>query len=163
MCEISFTNVPPFAEKNSKMKQSIVVLTVFMFSMTLMFISCENSAKKLDNAEKDVTEAKDDLEEAQQDYLKDMEEYRLQTANKIEANKRSISEFNARIENEKKEVKAEYKMKIAELEQKNSDMQKKIDEYKVEGKDQWELFKTEFNRDMDELGKALSNITVKNN
>ena len=53
--------------------------------------------------------------------------------------------------------------KIAELEQKNADTQKKLNEYKADSKEKWEMFKSEFNRDMDELGKAFSNMTVKNN
>jgi hypothetical protein len=30
-------------------------------------------------------------------------------------------------------------------------------------KDQWEIFKAEFDRDMEQLGIALGNLTVKNN
>ena len=37
-----------------------------------------------------------------------------------------------------------------------------MDEYKAEGKEQWEEFKAEFSRDMDELGKAFKDLTVKN-
>jgi len=35
-------------------------------------------------------------------------------------------------------------------------------DYKGEGKEKWEAFKTEFNRDMDELGKAFKDLTVNN-
>lgn len=38
------------------------------------------------------------------------------------------------MENEKMEAKADYNNKIMELEQKNSDMKKKLDDYKTEGK-----------------------------
>ena len=37
-----------------------------------------------------------------------------------------------------------------------------MDDYKVEGKDKWEKFKTEFSHDMDELGKGFKDLTVKN-
>mgnify|MGYP003530308073 FL=1 len=74
-----------------------------------------------------------------------------------------IADFKSRIANEKKAVKDEYNKKIAELEQKNADTQKKLNEYKADSKEKWEMFKSEFNRDMDELGTALSNLTVKNN
>ena len=74
-----------------------------------------------------------------------------------------IADFKSRIANEKKAVKDEYNKKIAELEQKNADTQKKLNEYKADSKEKWEMFKSEFNRDMDELGNALGNLTVKNN
>ena len=37
-----------------------------------------------------------------------------------------------------------------------------MDEYNQEGKENWEKFKTEFSHDMDELGKAFKDLTVKN-
>ena len=41
-------------------------------------------------------------------------------------------------------------------------MKRKMDDYKEEGKEKWETFKTEFTHDMDELGTAFKNLTVKN-
>ncbi len=41
-------------------------------------------------------------------------------------------------------------------------MKKKMENYKEEGKDKWEIFKAEFSHDMDELGKAFKDLTVKN-
>ena len=41
-------------------------------------------------------------------------------------------------------------------------MKKKMDDYKAEGKDKWNEFKIEFNRDMEEIGKAFKDLTVKN-
>ena len=52
--------------------------------------------------------------------------------------------------------------KIDELEQKNSELKKRLDDYKADGKEKWEKFKAEFSHDMDELGKAFKDLTVKN-
>lgn len=145
-----------------KMKLPKLFILCTVFGFLLLQTSCDNTAQKVVKAEENVVEAEKDLQSAEADYLADVEQYRILSAEKIAANDKSIAEFNARIEREKKDVRAEYKAKIKELEQKNSDMKKKMDDYKVEGKDQWEIFKTEFSRDMDELGTALSNITVKN-
>lgn len=145
------------------MKQSILVLAIFSFLAGALIISCDSPAQRVEAAETNVAEAKDDLAQAKQEYLEDVENYRLQTAKKIEANNQKIADFNVKIEKEKAEAKAEYKIKVAELEQKNRDMKKKLDDYKAEGKDQWYTFKAEFNRDMEQLGNALENLTVKNN
>lgn len=126
-----------------------------------MFTSCDNAAQKVVKAEENVVDAEKDLQMAEKEYLADVEQYKLLSAEKIAANDRSIAEFNARIEQEKKEVRADYKAKIKSLEIKNSDMKKKMDEYRVEGKDKWELFKTEFGKDMDELGESISNFGKK--
>ena len=37
-----------------------------------------------------------------------------------------------------------------------------MDEYKADGKENWEKFKAEFNHDMDGLGSAFKDLTVKN-
>ena len=142
--------------------KSLKLLVLFtMLGIFFMFTSCDNAAQKVVKAEENVVDAEKDLQMAEEEYLADVEQYKLLSAEKIAANDRSIAEFNARIEQEKKEVRADYKAKIKSLETKNSDMRKKMDEYRVEGKDKWELFKTEFGKDMDELGESISNFGKK--
>ena len=144
------------------MKKSILVFTSVTLLSGMVFLGCESSSEKVDTAEQAVTDANNELEQANQEYLADIENYRTETSSKIEANNQSIADFNLRIAKEKKEVKEDYKKKIAELESKNSDMKKKKDEYKADGKEKWEAFKTEFSHDMDELGAAFKDLTVKN-
>ncbi|MBK7805153.1 MAG: hypothetical protein KA270_18405 [Saprospiraceae bacterium] len=143
------------------MKSSKLLFLFTMLGIFFMFTSCDNAAQKVVKAEENVVDAEKDLQMAEEEYLADVEQYKLLSAEKIAANDRSIAEFNARIEQEKKEVRADYKAKIKSLETKNSDMKKKMDEYRVEGKDKWELFKTEFGKDMDELGESISNFGKK--
>ncbi|WP_435353133.1 hypothetical protein [Emticicia sp. SJ17W-69] len=144
------------------MKKSILALAVFTFIASTAILSCNSPAEKVENAQTDVVDANKDLEKANEDYLVEVEAYKKETADKIAANEQSIKEFNARVATEKKEARVAYQQKIAELEQKNTDMKKKLDDYKQDGKENWEKFKTEFNHDMDELGKAFKDLTVKN-
>lgn len=144
------------------MKKSIFIIASTTLILGLVLTNCTTSSEKVENAEQAVTDANNALEKANQEYLADIEHYRTETAGKIAANNQSIIDFNLRIEKEKKEVRDDYKQKIAELELKNSDMKKKMDDYKAEGKDKWETFKIEFNHDMDELGTALQDLSVKN-
>ncbi|MBP7809206.1 MAG: peptidase M23 [Bacteroidia bacterium] len=137
------------------MKKSILTIAAIT-SIALM--SCGTKAEKVENAEEKLIEANQDLNKANEDYLTEVEAYKKETAEKIAANEQSIAEFKLRVENEKKEAKEDYKKRIAELEQKNSDMKKVIDEYQAEGKDKWESFKTEFNHDMEELGQAFKDL-----
>lgn len=150
------------ALKTKKMKKSILALTTSALITGAILTSCNTPEQKVENAQTKVTEANNDLNEANQEYLEDIKNYRKETADKIEANDKSIIEFKARIENEKKEAKETYKKKIAELEQKNSDMKKSMEDYKAEGKAKWDIFKAEFSHDMDELGKAFKDLTVNN-
>ncbi len=144
------------------MKKSILVFAALAFISGTLITSCSSPAEKVENAELEVNQANENLDDANKAYEEDVEKYRKETAIRIAENEKSIAEFNLRIENEKKEVKADYKKKIAELEQKNTDMKKRMDEYKLEGKDKWEQFKSEFNRDMESLAEAFKNLTVNN-
>lgn len=144
------------------MKKSRVTLTAIILMVGAIAISCNTPSEKVAIAKSDVEKAIDTLDKANEEYVSDIERYRKETADKVDANQKSIAEFNARIENDKKEAKADYKKKIAELEEKNSDMKKKMDDYKANGKDNWEKFKAEFNHDMDEIGKSFKDLTVKN-
>jgi len=141
-------------------KNTIINIAIgFSFAL---FTSCNTPAEKVDKAENDVAKANQDLENANKEYQADVAKYKVETDEKIAANQKSLQEFNARIANEKAATKDAYKKRVAELEQKELDLKKKMDDYKMNGEENWIIFKTEFNRDMEELGKALKDLTVKN-
>lgn len=145
------------------MKKITLFIAAMAFISFGIFQACNTPSQKVENAQDDVTDAKEDLADANREYLEDVEAYRKHSADKIAENDRSIALFNERIQDEKDEARAEYKIKIAKLEAKNSDLKKKMADYKISSKENWEEFKAEFSRDMDELGTAFKDLTVKNN
>lgn len=144
--------------KKSIMKLSGVVLIVCAFGM-----GCTSSTEKLKDAKEDVVEADAELEKAKAEYLQDMETYRAEAAARIIENEKSIAEFKARVAKEKSKAKEDYNKKIADLESRNTDMKKQLDNYEDDGFEKWKAFKTEFGKDMDSLGNAFKNLTIKNN
>lgn len=144
------------------MKKSIVIISTLAVMITFYITGCNPSDKRLDHSKDKMTEAKKELSEANEEYLTEVKKYRKEANIQIEKNKKSIDEFNARISNVKNETKAEYELKIAELEKKNKEMELKLDQFKGSSEEQWESFKTEFNRDMKSLGDAFRDLTVNN-
>jgi len=144
------------------MKKSILAMAACTFIAGIVLTGCNTSSEQLENAQENVVEANKELAQANQEYLADITNYRQETASRIAANEESIKEFNARIAHDKKAVKADYKKKIAALEQKNNEMKLRMENYKEDGKDKWFIFKTEFSHDMNEMGKAFKDLTVKN-
>ncbi|MBK8245668.1 MAG: hypothetical protein IPK88_19725 [Saprospiraceae bacterium] len=140
----------------------LVILSVAGIASISILSSCNSPAEKVENAQDKVAEANKDLEQANQEYLMDIDKYRRETNEKIAANEKIIADFNSRIEMQKANAKEDYKMKVAELEQKNTDLKKKMDDYKESGKEKWEAFKVEFNSDMQKLGDAFKNFTTDN-
>lgn len=144
------------------MKKIIFTITTSIMLTGAIFTSCNTAAEKVDKAEDKSIKADEDYNSAKEEYLTDVENFRKETNLKIEANKQMIADFNVKIASSKKDAKAYYVEQIAILEQKNIAMKQKMDTYQETGKDNWETFKTEFNKDMNDLGEAFKNFTVKN-
>lgn len=141
------------------MKTKILSLAITTLIAGTMFIGCQSSSEKVESAQKDFLKANSELNKANEEYLKDIAAYRKKMDEKVAENDKSLVDFQARVEHEKKEAKADYIKRIVALQQKNTDIKKKMDDYKAEGKEKWELFKIEFNHEMDELGNALKALT----
>lgn len=124
--------------------------------------SCVKSSEKVEDAKEDVAEAKENLVDEEEAYLKEVEAYKAKVAEEITANERSIAEFNKRIATQKSEAKGEYEKTITELKNKNSDLKKKLDDFKSDSKANWEEFKVQFNKDMDELGLRIRSLNTEN-
>lgn len=144
------------------MKKNVIKLFGSLFIVSVILASCNTRAGKIKDAKENVIEAKEDLDEAGLKYQAEMENYRKVSSEKIMENEKTIADFRVKIENKKKEVKADYEAKIAALDQKNKNLKQKMNEYKATGKVEWEEFKSEFNHDMDELGNAFQSLVVDN-
>ena len=127
-----------------------------------IFISCDTGAEKVDNAKNKAVEADENFNKVNEEYLADIENFKKETVAKIDANNVMIADFKAKTAYAKKEAKAYYDEQIAILQQKNIEMKAKLDAYEETGKDNWETFKAEFSRDMNDLGEAFKNFTIKN-
>jgi hypothetical protein len=144
------------------MKNSMLALAACTLITGAILSGCSTSSQKVEDAQENVVAANLALDQANKEYLADMANYRQETSSRIAANEESIKEFNGRIKEEKKAARADFKKKIAALEQQNNDMKIRMDNYREEGKDKWVIFKAEFSHDMDEMGQAFKDLTVKN-
>jgi acetyl-CoA carboxylase carboxyltransferase component len=155
------------------MRKFIYALAIIPIMTGTILTSCQHTAGKVENAQDKVQDAKDKVQdasaeviEAEQELnqaLKDsIQQFKKESEEKILANIKSLDEYKAIIANENMETKASFDKILIDLEQKNSDLRKKLDEFKEESQDKWQIFKTEFSHDMDELEKAFQDFTVKN-
>jgi hypothetical protein len=148
------------------MKKSLFIMFLLSLVAGTVTISCKSNTDK--DVEAGVTEA---LHEAKQDRILDdqiienekMEwnDFKNATAAKIKANEALISDLRQQVKKTNRRYDAAYLDNIAIIEKRNADLLFKINNYK-EDKDDWENFKTDFNRDMDELNKSLDSLNMKN-
>jgi hypothetical protein len=146
--------------KNLKSTLSIFAITTLVLGMNLS--SCSSAADDVKDAKEDVNEANEDLDKAKEDLKIDMEVYRAETIEKVLENERMISEKRKLIETDKSALKAAHQKEIIDLEARNKELKDKLENYKGEGKENWEEFKKEFSHDMTEIGDALKDLTVNN-
>jgi ABC-type transporter MlaC component len=139
------------------MKKSITMSLVSMMMASSVLFSCSTPSEKMEQAEENVVDSKKELKEEKAAY----KEYRKNAEMRISENEKNIAEFNQRIKNQKADAKKDYEQKIADLNQKNSDMKMRLADFKSDNQSNWETFKTDFNREMDELGNSISNFNVK--
>lgn len=151
------------------MKNPLLILSVLIILAVSILTNCQSSATKVENAKDNVKDAKNELSEAQSDLIKarqdsisDYQKFKQESVDRINAYEKSIAELKLKIANEKQEVKSVYQKNLDALEIKTTELKNKLVSYKEQGQDKWSAFKGEFNHDMDELGKALKDLTKNN-
>jgi hypothetical protein len=142
------------------MKKIIISFSVILFITISVIISCNTPEQKVEKAEKNVKEANRKLDVANANYINDIEIYRTETSKRINENTKSIADFNTRIASQKQDAKDKYERKIAELSQKNTDLQKRLQDYNADGDAKWQVFKNEFNAEMYALGNSIRTFTI---
>ena len=147
------------------------VTSIAMVTAGMFFTSGESSAQKSDKADAKVLDAKQDLKEAQNDATvaaqkaasaEEWKVFKSEIDVKIKENDMQIAKLKAKMKSSGKKLDAVYVENIDVLEQKNKDLKNRLDAYGNNTQNGWDSFKREFNHDMDELGKALKDLTVNN-
>ncbi len=144
------------------MKIKTLLFPALMLVRSFAFVSCGDSSSKEKEAAEDVSKAKEESAKAYQEYLDEVEKYKAEVAERIAANKKAIADYNLTVQASKQKVNENQARQIADLEAKNDEMQRKLNEYKTEDQTKWQSFKEEFGRDMDQLGQSFKDLTVNN-
>lgn len=89
------------------------------------------------------------------------QKFKRESIDKMSENDMRIAELRKEKSSDDKEVKARYDKKIDALEKRNQELKTKLTNYKYE-KSNWQTFKQEFKHDLDGLGNAFKDFTVRN-
>lgn len=152
------------------MKKTIFTLALSTFMAATILVSCQDTSKKeeeakdnLEDARRDLDDAKEELSDARQAATaEEWKSFRKSTDSTIRQNELRIAEMKANMKNTGKSIDAIYAKRIEELEQKNNNIKLQVEAYKNDTNSDWEEFKDEYNRDVNELGTAIKNLTVDN-
>jgi predicted HicB family RNase H-like nuclease len=149
------------------MKKTIYTLAAITLMAATVLLGCNTSTKK---EEDDVADARENTEDAKEELMvakkeanaEEWKKIKKETNTRITENKIRIAQLKVKMIKSGKSIDTLYAKKIEELEQKNKDIKIKVDSYKNDTSDDWELFKREYNHDMDQLNRAIEDMTVNN-
>ncbi|MES2779513.1 MAG: hypothetical protein V4651_06395 [Bacteroidota bacterium] len=144
------------------MKNSILTIVTAGTIAATIISGCNSPATKVENAKEDLKEARQELSQEQKDSVADYTAFKKESEERIARNEQIIAAFKDRMVTDKRQLQKADQQMIDKLEQRNIDMRKKMEDYRTDGKDNWEAFKREFSHDMDDLGASIKNLTVKN-
>jgi len=150
-------------EKFKIMKKIIYLLSLSLLIGSTMQ-SCEMTSKE-DKAKEATAKAEADAKEANlaaEEAAQEQEwiAFKSEAERKIAENDKRISDLKVQLTKPGKILDAIYKQRIETLETRNAELRAKIAAYEATQSD-WENFKADFNRDLDSLGKSISDFATK--
>lgn len=144
------------------MKNKHVTLATTMLIAGLLFIGCEKSPElKANDAANIVKQANQELKDALSQYEKEWQQFKNDAELKIDMNGEKIDAMKAEIKKTGPEFKAKYENTVLTLEQKNIELRKRLNDFKYDGKNKWEEFKSMFNQDIETVSKAINDVIPK--
>ncbi|MBK9636409.1 MAG: hypothetical protein IPO63_00770 [Bacteroidetes bacterium] len=150
--------------------KAINFMIVAMLMTGTIITGCQSPKKKEENADAKVQDAITELNEAEKEAAEiakktaeteEWKTFKVESQEKIRKNEERIAELKVKKQKSGKLLDPLYEKRIETLEQKNKELNAKLNTYEKEPSD-WETFKREFNHDIDELGQALKDFTVDN-
>ncbi|HBD25334.1 MAG TPA: hypothetical protein DC020_00665 [Flavobacterium sp.] len=128
--------------------------------------SCNNSptAKEEDvqEAAQDLIDAEADLEQAEYDSISDFNTFKESIQLKLVENQNVIDDLKLKITSKGKVERDIDEVEINKLEKRNTDLRLKIENYEQGPEQKWELFKVDFNNELDNLGQSISDMADRN-
>ena len=150
------------------MKKLVLSLAVVAFlagtiSTSFGQVPDKQSVKARENLKeekKDVVVAKQDLKVAQKDSVSEYQKLTKESDIKFKSNEKIIADLRAAITKNNSKEQATDQKKVSLLEDKNNSLRKELADYKVLGETQFTAFKSEYNRDQDQLAKELKDFKI---
>lgn len=123
--------------------------------------SIEQKAETLEKAKANVEEATQDLDIARQDSA-EYADYKIESEKRLRENELLIADMKDKVNSERKQSMANYKNQLDSLDKENAQLRNNMHTYNSQGKANWESFKKGFNKELDALGKAISQLAERN-
>ena len=136
------------------MKKLILILAIVVVTL---ITSCRSAAQRETAAKNNVVDAKQDLQDTKVDNANEWIKFKTESEAKIADNEKRIAELKVRMKEPGKTFDGLYRTRIEKLEAKNAELKTKLRNYDG-NQTQWKTFKSDFNRDMNEIGNNIKDL-----
>ena len=136
------------------MKKSVGILAVVI---AVFIVSCKSAQQKELDAQQNLSQARQDLSATQASNANEWQTFRSESLIKIKENDKRIAELKIKMNQPGNTFDGMYRTRIEKLESKNKELKSKLKNYDGKQTD-WKTFKSDFNRDMDEIGKNIKDL-----
>ena len=136
------------------MNKSIVICALLAGTI---FTSCKSAQQKEAIAKQNVVEAKQELKDTKSANAAEWKVFKAESEAKILDNETRIAELKAKINKPGNTFDGLYRTRIEKLEAKNTELKSKLNNYNG-NETGWKTFKSDFNRDMDEIGNNIKDL-----
>jgi hypothetical protein len=140
------------------MKNRITMMALAVAAIGLISSSCTMADSK-NSAESAKEKAINSAQEMNQQIKDSMQLFRKETEKRIANYEKQMAELKL---DTKKKTNSEYDKIMANIEQKNKELRKRLEEANDVNQTNWDKFKSEFNNDMKSIEEAFKNLTVDN-
>lgn len=139
------------------MKKILMLFSVLMLIGATNIVVAQGN-KKVVRAKKEVAKANEHLKNAKSDSASDFHRFKAEAQKSIAENKVKIANLKAQSPKDKSKEADEYNTKVLALEQKNNELQRRIESAKYTKQTLWVKFKNESKHDLDGLGNAIKDL-----
>ena len=143
------------------MKPKIFFNLALLISVLFFISSCESKQQKVEDAQQNLQDAKQDLHDAKNDLNSEYPAFREAEEREINDNENRIAELKRKINTGGKPLDNDRAARIQKLEDRNAELRSRLYGYEKAHTD-WETFKRDFKRDMDEFGNSIRNFPDNN-
>jgi hypothetical protein len=136
------------------MNKAIVILAI---AAGTIFTSCKSANQKQATAQQNATEANQDLKNTQASNAAEWKTFKAESQAKILDNEQRIAGLKEKMNKPGSTFDGIYRTRSQKLEAKNNELKAKLNNYDGNQTD-WQTFKSDFNRDMDEIGSNIKDL-----
>lgn len=150
------------------MRLSYYTNMLSFFLCIFLFAACGNNNRQneMDNrrANEDLTRSQELTDNRQQlletdnELEQEIEEFKQDTREEINENREEIDRIKTDLNNQGTQATEQMRQEVAALEAKNTELQNDLNNAQAPTREDWEAFKENFNRELEELGDEISSF-----